>query len=142
MSESHRLQPCTPGILTGNYKGIFLVRRTFFHATSLESLTLPQASPSSQSPILFRPVTIMTTIVLSLRHHSIVTPAHSRSVMPVPLLPKFSRHPFLCHLEEHVQYTEVKYPLSGYAQDDSFNFLLLPQKNWFHTEVRAFLFSH
>ena len=39
-------------------------------------------------------------------------------------MPNFSRHPFLCHLEELVQYSEVESPLLGSTQDRLFQFPL------------------
>ena len=42
-----------------------------------------------------------------------------------------SRHPFFCHLEEHVRYSE-----HADAQDDTSNFPLLPQMMWSRKEVR------
>ncbi|KAH9064380.1 hypothetical protein EDB87DRAFT_1598702 [Lactarius vividus] len=41
-----------------------------------------------------------------------------------------SRHPFFCHLEEHVRYSEPESSLSGDAKDDTSNFPLLPQAGW------------
>lgn len=51
-------------------------------------------------------------------------------------MPDSSRHPFFCHLEEHVRYSG---PESGDAQDDSSNFPLLPQTKWTLRDVRAFV---
>ena len=49
-------------------------------------------------------------------------------------MPDSSRHPFFCHLEEHVRYSE----LSVDAQDNSSSVSLLPQSRWSRTEVCGF----
>ncbi|KAF8266060.1 hypothetical protein EI94DRAFT_237076 [Lactarius quietus] len=49
-------------------------------------------------------------------------------------MPDSSRHPFYCHLEEHVRYSDPESRLSGEALDNSFTFPLLPQSKWSHTE--------
>ena len=131
---SRRPQRYTPGILTGKWRGIRLVRPAFVHATPLESLT----SLSSQSPILFDDDDDPPLPQAPFDRD--FTPFMTGAAGPAAM-PDSSRHPFFCHLEEHVRYAEVESPLSGSAQDDSFNPPLLPEKNWFRTEVLAFMCS-
>jgi hypothetical protein len=137
---SRRPQRYTPGILTGKWRGIRLVRPAFFpcYPTTITNISLPNHIPclipscdddDDDPPLPQAPF------------DRDFTPFMTGAAGPAAM-PDSSRHPFFCHLEEHVRYSDVESPLPGSAQADSSNFPLLPQTNWFRREVRAFMCSH
>ena len=68
------------------------------------------------------------------------TPFMTGAVSPATM-PDSSRHPFFCHLEEHVRYSGSESHPSGSAKYDTSNFPLLPQTKWTRRDVRTFVRS-
>ncbi|KAI9435812.1 hypothetical protein H4582DRAFT_625106 [Lactarius indigo] len=131
---SHHLQRYTPGVLTGKWRGTLLVRL----------LRVPMLPCSTVTNIaLFTPLSLIP--VFSYDGDNDDDPPLPQAQYdrdPTPFMTgagpaamsESSRHPFFCHLEEHVRYSEPESSLSGDAQDDTSYSPLLPQARWSRKE--------